>query len=147
MSDTNISYKFDNANQSFKAFDEVFKFYFKKLDTLAWTEELDLRKVIRDSLIQRFECSVETCWKLLGQYLKEHYGIYENGSPKVIFRKALKAKLLTEDEIELSIKMIDDRNLAAHTYKEETVEEIVRRIPDYHKLVKKIISIIKPNVA
>ena len=125
MNDVNIHYKFDNAKQSFKAFDEVFKFYYKELDKLAWTEELDIRKVVRDSLIQRFECSVETCWKLLSQHLKECYGIYEN---------------------ELGIKMIDDRNLAAHTYKEETVEEIVRRIPDYHKLVKKIITIIKSNI-
>jgi len=36
--------------------------------------------------------------------------------------------------------MLDDRNLTSHTYVEELAESIARRIPDYSKNMKEVMT-------
>lgn len=89
-------------------------------------EALDLPKsdIIRDSVIQRFEFTVELSWKALQRYLKAS-GISELLTPKNTFREA--AKLGVVSDPEAWIRFIDARNLSSHTYKESLAEEVYAR--------------------
>lgn len=95
--------------------------------------------IIRDAAIQRFEYTFEICWKTLQAYLKEKEGIIAN-SPKSVYREALSANLLDGNEVELALKMTDDRNLTTHTYHEEVAQQIFEKLPDYFELLKKLLS-------
>lgn len=107
------------------------------LDALATLEEIlpgdagdDLQ---RDAAIQRFEYVFETTWKAAQSYLRETEGIDE-GSPKSVIRACFRVGLLGEDETELGLEMVDDRNLTVHTYNEELAREIHARLPAYAEL-------------
>lgn len=86
-------------------------------------EALDLPKndVIRDSVIQRFEFTVELSWKVLQRYLKAS-GVSEALTPKNTFREAAKLGLVNDPES--WIRFVDARNLSSHTYKEALAEEV-----------------------
>ena len=91
----------------------------------------------RDSTIQRFEFTLEIAWKCIKSYLYETEGI-ECRSPKSCIREfAPIAQLSPEETIEL-LGMIDDRNLATHTYHESLADEIYRRIGAYLDLLHRI---------
>ena len=96
--------------------------------------------IFRDSLVQRFEYTFDLTWKCLSLYLEAEGRNLEIKSPKAIFRESLKAKLLSEDEVRLAIKMVDDRNLTTHGYDEELIERISESVPRYYQLIKTILK-------
>ncbi len=83
---------------------------------------------MRDSVIQRFEFTTDLAWKTLQETLEHDFGIRPN-SPKTAIRLAYENNLITEAEVWLA--MIDDRNLASHSYNQELANEIRARIPAY----------------
>lgn len=145
MSDFN--YKLLNTKTAFKSLEVAYKYYSVELDKLALRHDLELKKISRDSVIQRFEYTVELNWKLLFEFIKTKHLIEDLvPSPKSTLRAALKIKLLNEEETEKAIQMIDDRNLTSHTYKEEIANDLLSRIPNHIKLLKKIISEIEQRI-
>ena len=86
-------------------------------------EALGLPKtdIIRDSVIQRFEFTVELSWKVLQRHLKSA-GISEVLTPKNTFREAARLGLVSDPEA--WIRFVDARNLSSHTYKESLAEEV-----------------------
>lgn len=145
MSDFN--YKLLNTKTAFKSLEVAYKYYSVELEKLALMHDLELKKISRDSVIQRFEYTVELNWKLLFEFIKTKHLIEDLvPSPKSTLRAALKLKLLNEEETEKAIQMIDDRNLTSHTYKEEVANDLLSRIPDHIKLLKKIISEIEQRM-
>lgn len=96
-------------------------------------EALAIQKndIVRDSVIQRFEFTVELSWKILQKFLKNS-GLSETLSPKAIFREA--ALLGWVDDPEAWIKFVDDRNLSSHTYRESIAEKVyasAQNLPNY----------------
>ena len=90
---------------------------------------------MRDAVIQRFEFTIELIWKALKLYL-EGQG-YETGSPRQTLKQAFAAKLVaSNDEADIWFKMLDDRNLASHTYHEELAREIYLRVRTYLPLIQ-----------
>lgn len=109
---------------------------------LSTLEEIILEErsvVVRDATIQRFEYTTEAAWKALKHFLLEHEGI-ECNTPKGCAREAFKANLLNEEETELFLRMVNDRNLTSHTYIQEVAERIVKEVPDYACLLRKIVD-------
>lgn len=86
-------------------------------------EALELPKtdIIRDSVIQRFEFTVELSWKVLQRHLKAS-GISETLTPKNIFREAARLGIVTDPGA--WIQFVDARNLSSHTYKESLAEQV-----------------------
>ncbi len=80
----------------------------------------DLSLLERDGAVQRFEFTYETVWKAVQAYLDVVEKI-QISSPRGIVRAAFQAKLLTEDESQKALIMIDDRNTTVHTYNEKFV--------------------------
>ncbi len=93
--------------------------------------------IIRDATIQRFEYTFEAMWKALKFYLLDAEGQNCN-SPKQCIRSAGQVGLLNADETELALKLVDDRNLTAHTYVEAVAIKIFKDIPKYSKIMRKI---------
>lgn len=77
--------------------------------------------IVRDSVIQRFEFTVELSWKVLQRHLKSS-GVVESLTPKNVFREAAKLGIVKDPEA--WIKFVDARNLSSHTYKESLAEEV-----------------------
>jgi len=97
----------------------------------------------RDSLVQRFEYSIDNFWKFLKIYLQERHEMMTAASPKAILRDAFVANIISKEESDALIDCVKDRNLTSHTYNELLAEDIASKIPKYHDLMKKIIERIK----
>ena len=96
---------------------------------------------MRDSMIQRFKYCTHLFWKVLKVYLEDVEKIaLETFSPRGVVRDAVKARLISEDEGDKCIKMVEARNRTSHIYHEETAETIAVRVPEYYELMKKIID-------
>jgi len=91
-------------------------------------------KIARDAGIQRFEYTLEAVWKAAQVYLREFEGL-DIGSPKGVVRACRQAGLLSEDGAMRALRMIDDRNLTAHTYNESLAQAIFGRLPEYARLM------------
>lgn len=81
----------------------------------------------RDSSIKRFEFTVELAWKTVQKFLSEEKIICR--SPKECLQNAFQFGLISDDPRWL--KMLDDRNLTAHTYDEETADAVYARLSGY----------------
>jgi len=91
----------------------------------------------RDSTIQRFEFTLEIAWKSIKTFLLEHDGI-ECRSPKACMRDFFSTGYIDQVEVGTLLAMIDDRNLATHTYHEALADEIFAHIEQYLVILKMI---------
>lgn len=103
-------------------------------------------EIIRDSIIKRFEYTMDTFWKFLKEFLLKQHGIEPAASPSKIFRQCLDTNILTSDEFTHALKIIEDRNLTSHTYNEALAEEISHDVAEHYVLMKKIIEKIEKNI-
>lgn len=95
---------------------------------------LDKTGVTRDSAIKRFEICFDLAWKLMKLYAK--ISGLECNSPRSCFKTAFGLKLIDYDEKWL--KMLDDRNLTAHVYKEKYADEVYSRLQEHLALFEKL---------
>src|SRR5262245_41524102 len=99
---------------------------------LATFEELAYRRertvIERDAAIMRFAYTFEATWKAAQLYLSEREGI-DAGSPKQTVRASRRAGLLTDEQAESALKMVDDRNLVAHVYRQAVAQDLEVRLP------------------
>lgn len=108
---------------------------FKK--TIARLEEavsLEKTEIVRDSAIKRFELCFDLAWKCIKSYARRE-GI-ECNSPRSCLKVAFQLNLISYDENWL--KMLDDRNLAVHIYREEYAEKLYSRLSLYEGLLKEL---------
>jgi len=105
------------------------------LDTLEELTALPTpSRIERDAAIQRFEYTVEACWKAAQAVLDTHFGITV-ASPKPVVRACAQNGLLTEGDGHAAMAMIDDRNLTSHTYNEALAVAIHGRLAGYAGLL------------
>lgn len=95
--------------------------------------------IVRDATIQRFEYTTEAAWKALRHYLLEQEGV-ECNTPKSCIRAAFQSNLLSEEETEIFLKMIDDRNKTSHTYIEKIAEGIASVVPTYSRVMRILVE-------
>lgn len=92
--------------------------------------------IVRDSAIKRFEIAFDLCWKTLKAFLeKEHNAVCV--SPKTCFSEAFRMGLIDYDTEWL--KMTEDRNYTAHTYKELLAEKVYNDLPSVLSAFKKLL--------
>jgi len=112
-------------------------------------EYVDKERVYRtygDSLIRRFEFNIDLFWKYLKRYLEEELKqTVKISGPKPIVREACKAKLITEDDAEKIIQIIEERNNSSHIYKEEIADQISNKISEYYETIKKYADKLIPH--
>lgn len=79
----------------------------------------------RAGVIQTFEFTYETSWKLLREILV-FLGKEAPSSPRSVFKEAYSSQLIENDQNWLS--MISKRNLTTHTYNQSTADEVISSI-------------------
>lgn len=82
---------------------------------------------IKSGSVQKFEFCVELLWKTLKSYLWEINGI-DSKSPKLVIKDIYNLNLLSAEEYEQIMGLLDDRNKLSHIYNKEQFEEIYNRV-------------------
>lgn len=95
-------------------------------------------RTYRDSLIQRFEYSIDLFWKYLKKYLELIHLSTEAKIPSEIIREAFSLKLIGEAEAEKILEMLKSRNMISHMYVEEVAEILTGKIPAYSKILQAV---------
>lgn len=101
--------------------------------------------ILRDAAIQRFEYTFEAVWKAGREFLRSHEGL-DVGSPKGTIRGLFQTGHLNMSQAELGLKMVDDRNLTAHTYNEGLSEQIFKELPKYATLMQSCLAVIRKSL-
>ncbi len=100
-----------------------------------------LYPLFRESIIQRFEYTIELTWKYCKKLLEQKDISVEYNAPVPVIRTAYASGLLQEDIAETLLRAIKDRNRTSHIYKEAVAEELIAHIPLYAATIKKIIQL------
>jgi hypothetical protein len=82
----------------------------------------------RDVCILRFVYSFEATWKAAQAVLRKRHGVVAN-TPRAAIRSCVTAGILDEPTGEAALHMVDDRNLASHTYNERLAQDLERNLP------------------
>lgn len=98
--------------------------------TLAQLKSFAALPIINDrdkaGIIQAFEYTFEQSWKTIQK--KAGVEGVEVASPKKAFMFAFQNSWISKDKELIWLKMIEDRNLTSHTYKEDIANEVLDRI-------------------
>ncbi|MDD9897529.1 MAG: HI0074 family nucleotidyltransferase substrate-binding subunit [Candidatus Melainabacteria bacterium] len=95
-------------------------------------------EAVRDSIIKRFEFTVEMSWKLYKVFFE--VTSHKINSPKDIFREMLEYQILNTEEVEQALDMIDARNTSSHEYNEDKAASLAEEIPQYIPLLEKMLN-------
>lgn len=110
---------------------EFGKALFRLKDALAQPKD----EFTRDSVIQRYEFTVEAAWKAA-----KHVVELETISPKNIFRELAQEGLI--DDVDEWFSILEARNLSSHTYHEGTAEAVYvkakQAIVSFEQLMEKL---------
>lgn len=99
----------------------------------------DLRKIIRDATIKRFEYTFELCWKTMKHFAE--YSGKEVKSPREAIKISLELGLI-EDETQKEkwIEMLTARNMTSHIYNEKIAETLYGKVGEFVAIAEKIIN-------
>lgn len=104
-----------------------------------------LDQVLLDGLAngkaQKFEYTLELCWKAIKAYLQQVEGI-EAASPKQVVKAYFLSGHLGEDDYLLLIQAVDDRNRLSHIYDSETFDRIILRLGTYADLMRRVLVLL-----
>ena len=89
----------------------------KALEALRQGLDAPKSDLSRDASIQRFEFCVELAWKSARRVMGT-----STTAPKTVIREMARNGLL--EDVEFWLQAIENRNLSAHTYKEELAEQV-----------------------
>lgn len=98
----------------------------------------DKTEVSKAAIIHAFEYTFELWWKALQRYV-EYIGTVDQYGPSATIKNAFQYNLLEDGQIWMD--MLRDRNLTAHTYKEDIANDIYERIISIHiKALEKFVE-------
>ncbi len=114
---------------------ELYIDYKSSVDRLSESlkENININPFILDAVIQRFEFTFEIAWKLIREILL--FRGKEVSSPRMAIKEGFKEKFFEDGDG--WIKMLEDRNLTSHTYKQDLANEIYERIKNNHYVLLK----------
>ncbi len=105
------------------------KAYLSLIEAQKTLEDEPENNFIQDSLIQRYEYTMELAWKTMKDYL-ENEGFMDVTSPKKAVRKAFQERIIKDGPA--WITALDDRNKTSHAYDENMANEVVQSIIEQH---------------
>ena len=98
---------------------------------------------VRDTALMRFIFSSELSWKVTRLHVTQIGGA-EVVMSKDAYRAAQKMQLLSPEETEIALAMVDDRNRLAHDYSEEFAQKLFERVKNlYAPLMRTILTRIR----
>ena len=100
---------------------------------------------IKRGQAQKFELTVELLWKAVKVFLFEIHGI-ECNSPKSCIKFLFQNSVLSENDYQSLIKIINQRNELSHIYNEKAFEKIWKSLPPNLKIIKKCVRVIESGI-
>ncbi len=132
-----LNARFEHFKKSLTRLHEALDCYEKNIDH----EDLAIRRLIRDGLLQNYEFTIETLWKFLHAYLQEIYRAnLESMSALKTLKEAQRLGVISADEYNQVTQLIADRNETSHAYFELLAIEIVQRIPAHYAFMKTLLN-------
>jgi nucleotidyltransferase substrate binding protein (TIGR01987 family) len=107
-------------------------------------EDEELKEIVRDSLVQRFEFTYEHSAKILAKTLKDQgFAEVSSNLKKTLFREAGKAGYI--QDVEKWFLFLESRNKTSHEYDENFVndEEFIEFIKDFYEEAKNLLENLK----
>lgn len=124
-----------------QAINQALKTLHKSIELLKEAESKELHETFRDSVIKRFEYSMDTFWKYLKEYIEVHYQeTIEIITPKAVLKSAVILEIISNAEFKNLLLMVDDRNLTSHGYNEEIAEKISSRVSTYYDIMQDVVT-------
>ncbi len=105
--------------------------------------EPSVNEYIKDSIVKRFEYTLEMAWKTLKTYLSEVDAIDES-SPKKVIRAAFEQGYIGEN-IEFWDEAFEARNKTAHEYGADRGETAYQFAKDHHFIFKDLLDVLKKS--
>lgn len=123
------------------------------LSSLAWLTAQDmgalalrldsrLMDAVENGMAQKFEYTLELCWKAIKWALREQEGIDE-ASPKKVIKAWYLAGHLAEDDHMALMAAVEDRNKLSHLYDPMAFSAILARIPEYARLMARVLETLR----
>lgn len=97
---------------------------------------------LENGMAQKFEYTLELCWKSIKRALQEQEGIDE-ASPKKVVKAWYMAGHLSEDDYLALHAAIDDRNKLSHIYSPQEFKTIIGRLPAYARLMGRVLDTLR----
>jgi len=93
--------------------------------------------IIRDSVLMRFSFTSEIAWKAVRLFVAERGG-KEALVPKAAWRELRRLELISAEETEVALAMVDDRNRLSHDYSATFAQTLYERVKGkYEPLLRK----------
>lgn len=108
----------------------------------ALQKPLDKDNMNRDATKQRFEFTIELFWKVLKKFLLWEKIVTH--SPRETLQNAYSFNWI--DNEKLWLRMMDDRNLTSHTYREEIAIQIYENIKEYYPEMMRCYQLLSEKV-
>ena len=121
--------------RSLKLFEDAYATLEKALNEPSVTE------YIKDSIVKRFEYTLEMAWKTLKTYMIEFDGIDEN-SPKKVIRAAFEQGYIAEN-LEFWDEAFEARNKTAHEYGADRGETAYQFAREHHFIFRDLLLVLK----
>lgn len=122
----------NNLIESYNAFRKAY------IKLQEFVDKDDNSEVSKTAIIHAFEYTFELWWKALQRYI-EYVGTVEQFGPSATIKNAFQYNLL--EDAQMWMDMLRDRNLTAHTYKEDIANDIHERIINIHiKALKEFVE-------
>lgn len=121
---------------------ELFASFEKSIERLEEVLQAEKSTITRDAAVKRFEFTVELAWKCLQMFMRNQEIVCR--SPKECLREAFSFGLIPDDPRWL--EMLEDRNLAVHTYDEKTADKIYSRLANYFELFSLLKEKLKAHI-
>ena len=138
----NLMSALTKLSESLRYFENLKSIVNEQASILMSNEEL--KKSLRDSLIQRFEFCADLFWKYLKKYEEIILGLsLDVNAPRPVIVAACKSKIVSEIDAEILLELMRSRNFTSHIYKEEMADHISTKIPIYYKTMKKYVELLK----
>ncbi len=113
---TRWQYRFENYSRAFTLLREA----------IEQMDEIELKQLEKEGVIQRFEYTMELAWKVMKDYLEYQGIVFEQVTPRAVIRKAFEAKLIGDGQTWMNA--LDARNRMSHTYDFSQFEEVIKKI-------------------
>lgn len=134
-----LELKYEQLHNALSAFEQVVERYQNPTRLLDHLEQ----EMIRESLIQRFEYSIDLLWKYLKQYLEDKHDIIQS-SPRNVIDECFKQKIINKTEGSELRKAIKDRNNTSHIYDEAVAKTISQHALSYFPILLAVYQKTKP---
>jgi nucleotidyltransferase substrate binding protein (TIGR01987 family) len=104
-----------------------------------------LKDAVKESLLQRFEYTMDLAWKIAKRYLREYQGFDTQSEmgPKPVIRLCAELGMLNAEKW---LHYLEDRNMISHDYSGAKANVVLESIPEFFKEVNRLYLLLSEKI-